>query len=292
MKRRLHASTTFGLSSWVVVALTALAAVLRLVDLNTRSFWLDDGFTLLRVFDSWQNLLNNTVYLQGIKTTDLHPPFYFALLKAWAMLEGYHLFALRLFSPACAVLLVPLTYAVARRYISTRASVIAAAFAALGAPYQWYGWEMRMYTFVAMMAALTLYVLLRAYTAQRHKGWWWLAWLVVTVLACYSHYTLVFTSLVQAAALLERLLQHRWRIGPGVLIVGAVVAAVAGAGVAAQGKFAGVALGPYLIEMFGGAIFGLNAADPLGFGCCCWLRGAAPSARPNCWQPAPTRAHG
>ena len=264
----------------VVVVLTGLAAVLRITDLNARSMWLDEGFTLLRVFDTWPHLLNNDLFLQGAKTIDPHPPFYFALLKLWGSLFGDNLFALRLFSPACAILMVPITYVVARRFISLRASVLAAAFATLSASYQWYGWEVRMYTFVPLMAGLMFYLLMRVYTARRRTAWWWLAWFLATAAACLSHYTLVSIALLQAVILLARALSYRWRNGLRVLLVG--LAAMTGVGVAlvlsggiggllqlarssssmVQGSFTVVEIKPYLIQMFGGAVFGLNAADP------------------------------
>ena len=271
-----HNTLAFG----VVVVLTGLAAVLRVTDLNARSMWLDEGFTMLRVFDTWPHLLNNDLFLQGVKTIDPHPPFYFALLKLWGSLYGDNLFALQLFSPACAILMVPITYVVARRFISLQASVLAAAFATLSASYQWYGWEVRMYTFVPLMAGLMFYLLMRVYTARRRTAWWWLAWFLATAVACLSHYTLVSIALLQAVILMVRALNYRWRIGLRVLLVG--LAVVAGVGVVLvlsggiggllrlarssssmlQGNFTGVEIKPYLIQMFGGAVFGLNAADP------------------------------
>ena len=203
MKRKQSGPSATGrIDFWLIVLLTLSAAGLRLIDINSRSLWMDEGFTLSRVFDSWTHLFQNYVNLQGIDTIDLHPFVYFAVLKVWGQTLGYNLFALRLVSPAAAVVLVPLTYVWARRVLSRRASVVAALFAVLSPSYQWYGWEVRMYVWVPMMAALSSYLFTRACQTRQRAVRWWVAWFIASVFACLSHFALISIVVAQMFVLL------------------------------------------------------------------------------------------
>ena len=129
---------------WVVIILTLLAFLLRLLDLDARSLWLDESFTLFRLYGNWEYIFNNTVIRQGIiYTVDVNPPFYFALLKAWGELVGQSTFVLRFFSAIFTVLVVPASYVLGYRLLArSEIGLVSAGLALLNPSYQCFASEL------------------------------------------------------------------------------------------------------------------------------------------------------
>jgi 4-amino-4-deoxy-L-arabinose transferase-like glycosyltransferase len=276
---------------WLVALLTLAAFALRLTDLTARSLWLDESFSVLRAQGTWAEMVANVVWRQGIFTTDLNPPLYFALLKAWVALAGLTDFTLKLFSAFWAVLIVPLTYVLARRFFGSWAGVLAALFALLCPAYQWYAAEVRMYSMMACLGAASVYALFKACSPPQRGGTrgvgrlrWLAIWLIGTTLALFTHFSFIALILTQAVFLLIWALPRVRRlfasprawlgviIGLAVVVVGAFVlggptlmrmtdlASQALTGPSGRG----VAVAGFLQEILGAALFGLNAADPTG----------------------------
>ncbi|MCL5998732.1 MAG: glycosyltransferase family 39 protein [Chloroflexi bacterium] len=261
---------------WLIVGLTFLAAILRLADLTGRSFWLDESYTLDRIAGSWLDVLNNVVYVQGGYTVDAHPPVYFLLLKAWTYIAGDSEFALRLVSALGGVVIVPLMYALGRRLFSQRAGFIAACFALLNPAFQGYSHELRMYSLVICLAALSAYLLYRGVQSRR-PGLFLLAWFDVVVIALLAHYS--FIALLTMQMVFMAISAYRWlprlRIRHFVALfcclAAIIVLCVLALRITQLSSFVA-------IEMISGAaplpdvfryvidasLFGLNATDPTG----------------------------
>lgn len=275
---------------WLVTLLTLIAFALRLIDLDARSLWLDESFTLLRANGTWAEMIANTVWRQGLFTTDLNPPLYFALLKAWSELAGLSTFALRLFSAFWAVLIVPLTYALGRRLFgSRRTAIVAAALAVLGPTYQWYAAELRMYSLMACLGAASVYFFYRMLHAAAGRGAFAAVWLATSALALFTHFSFISLGLAQIAFLLvaglwplrDRRMPRASRnvlIGAGLALVVSLAAfALLGAPTVARASQLandaltnpnglGVAPLDFMQETISALAFGLNAGDPTGTG--------------------------
>jgi len=185
---------------WIVVCLTLSAFLLRLVDLDGRSLWLDESFTLLRTQSAWSDIFNNIVIRQNdIRTTDINPPLYFALLKAWGGAAGESTFALRIFSALFAVLIVPLSYALGRRLTANaHVGLISAGLALFNPSYQWYASEIRAYALLPFLGAASTYILLKL--SRRSSNLVLVAlWIAISILSILTHYS--FVGLVAAQAL-------------------------------------------------------------------------------------------
>lgn len=155
---------------WMAV-LTCLALALRAADMMGRSLWLDDGATLLRLNSSWLDNLLNIVYLHDLPTIDTHPPLYFLLLKAWVIFAGQSEFALKWVSVLAGVLVVPLSYALARRLFSAPVALLTAVTVLLSPAIQWYSHGIRMYTMVVVLSTLTTYALSRLIKPRLTDRW-------------------------------------------------------------------------------------------------------------------------
>ena len=182
---------------WLVAGLTFLALALRAVDVMGRSLWLDDGVTLLRLASSWPDNLLNIIYLYDVPTIDTHPPLYFLLLKAWGVFAGQNEFTLKWFSVVAGVLVVPLSYVLARRMFTPTVGVLAAVTLLLSPAIQWYSHDVRMYTLVVALSALSTYWLCRAVKPKpndrrpRRRLHAWLLWVGTMFLSVSTHYSFV-----------------------------------------------------------------------------------------------------
>ncbi len=258
---------------WLTPLLVLAAFVLQTADLTARVPWLDEGYTLMRIFGSWSDLLTNTVRVNGVRTTDVNPQLYFALAKLWVSAAGSTEFALRLFSAYLGVLGVPLVYRAARATAGARAALLAAALALLSPLLAWYSRELRMYSLVVCLAAASLWCLQRALRAGG-RAWWF--WALVAALSILTHYS--FAGLVAAQALFAMIaLQRRGRISARRVVNGLVMGAVALGLVAviidapaligrlftgAEYSYDFKPLNDVVGTMASGTLFGVNLADP------------------------------
>jgi len=174
------------LSSKLLLLLVILLAFARLTwQLDAKSLWLDESFSLQRAESPWPELLAGCLPLTDgvmwIKTTDQHPFAYFVFLGLVLRAAGESEFALRFPSAIAATLLVPVAWVFARRLLRGRLRSLPAAtpawaalLAAINPFYLWFGQEVRMYAQVGLLALLSTYLLLRwadATPAGRRRLW-------------------------------------------------------------------------------------------------------------------------
>ena len=269
---------------WFVVTLTLGACALRFVDLSARTYWSDESFTLYRIFGSWADLLSNAINLQGLATFDIHPPLYFAALKLWGGAAGTSEFALRAFSAYCGVIVVPISYVLGRRLFGGRTGIFVALLAALCPAYEWYSWEVRMYSMMPMLAALTTYLLVRALVGRRLRPRALLGWAIVSLLSVLTHYSsislLLAHGLFLAPVVFIRAKRFRAQGVAALLLVGAASVALAyfffspAAGARqitnllfrnfSQSQLEPVSMISIIHDVLGASTFGMNTADPTG----------------------------
>ena len=144
-----------GVRQWgLVMVVLVIAAGLRFYRLDAQSFWNDEGNSA-RIAER-----SLTLITEGA-AGDIHPPLYYYLLHVWRGVFGASEFALRSLSAVLGVLLVWLTYLIARRVFDHGVGVAAALIAAIN-PFQiYYSQEARMYLLLAVIGAAATWVLLR-----------------------------------------------------------------------------------------------------------------------------------
>ncbi len=156
-----------------------LAFLVRIIALDTQGLWRDEVDQWRFALQPWGEMLRN------FTRAGWNGPLYSPLLRAWIALTGDSAFAMRYFSLLWGVASVALLYVLVKRLIDEEPALWSALLMAL-APYMvWYAQEIKMYTWVPMLALLALYALDRACV---RPGWrWWATTLVATSLAFYSH---------------------------------------------------------------------------------------------------------
>lgn len=188
---------------WAALPIAALllALGLRLYRIDAQSLWNDEGTS---VAVASRDLATITRDAAG----DIHPPLYYWLLAGWQRLAGTSELAVRSLSALLGVALVALIFSLGRLLGPPGASWTAPAAAALAAINPFlvvYAQEARMYTLLALWAALAFYAALRWLAprpGERSRAWG-LVYLLAAAAGLYTHYAF---PLVLAAANLAVLL--------------------------------------------------------------------------------------
>jgi len=139
----------------------AVAFGLRIWLLGDQNVWWDEGLAIWAVRQGWARMTLWTA-------TDVHPPLYFWLLKAWVSLAGESEFAARLISLICGVLTVAALYPLAKALLGRRIALLATLLLAIARFHVWWSQEMRMYIVATLWGVLSLHMLIRWCAAE---GW-------------------------------------------------------------------------------------------------------------------------
>ena len=175
------------------LAATLLAFALRVAWLDRQSLWSDELLTLNRAAQSPAALL------EGLPIEQM--PLYFLLLRPWTALVGDGDFALRFPSVVWGTLTVALLYVLGRRLFGRSVAALGTLLFAVN-PFQvWYGQDARMYTQLAAFSVAAYLALDHALTRPRdgsRRARWnpWLAYVLASALALYTHYYAALTLVI------------------------------------------------------------------------------------------------
>ncbi|HEX4838328.1 MAG TPA: glycosyltransferase family 39 protein [Solirubrobacteraceae bacterium] len=172
-------------SWWPLVAVTVLAAVLRLVTLGSQSLWYDEAFTPVHVLRAGLGAtLHNVVH------TENTPPLWYVLEWVISRVLGSGAVALRLLSALAGIATVPVAWALGCELAGRRAAIVAAALVASSPLLVWYSQEARAYGLFVLTASLAMLCFVRALhePTVRRLG----AFALSASLALLTHYFAVF----------------------------------------------------------------------------------------------------
>ncbi len=198
----------------------AIAFFPRVFRLDGHDIWGDEAYS---IYVSSQSLA--TVVSGGI---DTHPPLYHLLLHYWLLVFGRSEFAIRFLSAAIGLLIVVLTYALARRIAGERLALLAALISAI-APFQvYYSQEARMYVLVTLLCLASVYALTSVLGQPSRTNW--AIHVLTSIGAVYSHYYAFFVLGAEAVFLVIWFLssrRHKWvRARLAAPILGLIVVAL------------------------------------------------------------------
>jgi hypothetical protein len=190
-----------------------LAALLRFYNLSGQSLWADEGNSVALARRGFIEIAQRTAF-------DIHPPFYYWLLKIWTFVFGDSEIGLRSLSVVLGLGVVYLTGILGTRLFNLRVGLIAAFIAALSPLQIYYSQEARMYMLLTFLSSLTFLVAFLIWhsrdrgpeTTDRWYSWLktpigWIYMLTVTA-GLYTHYAYLLILLaVNLVALI-----HFWQI--------------------------------------------------------------------------------
>jgi mannosyltransferase len=188
---------------WLLIAIAA-GFVLRVNRLGVQSLWNDEGTSVALARLSLPAIAGGAAH-------DIHPPLYYFLLHFWMMPAGTGEFAIRFLSVFSGVLLIPVTFRLARMFFDQEVAVIAAFLSALSAFQLYYSQETRMYILVTLLSALSVWAMSSLFLGgTRSSIYPWLAYAFSTAAALYTHYFAFTLVLFEDLAILVWLLLD-WR---------------------------------------------------------------------------------
>lgn len=199
-----------------LVAIPLAALGLRLYLLGKQSLWYDEGVTWYVSSMSLPELLRWTA-------ADIQPPLYYLVTRFFIRLLGESEYALRFPAALFGVLLVPVTWRLARRLFGRETAFITAVIAAAGPVMVYYSQEARMYTLLALESALATWLLLRVLHGPdappaeparaplaRSPYLPAAGYTLVAAAALYTHYFAAWLLLAHGLYFLHQLIRQRW----------------------------------------------------------------------------------
>lgn len=163
----------------IVAAGLALFAAVSLATITKFSIWFDEAFGAYLIrFDFW--------HVTTYTAADVHPPFYYWLLKLWSMVFGTSEIGLRSMSVFFGAVAIFFGYLLMKRLFGRRAALFSLLFMALSPMFIRYGQEMRMYTLVTAIVMAATYILTLATETGKRK--YWIVYGILVSLGMWTHY--------------------------------------------------------------------------------------------------------
>lgn len=181
----------FRQASWVLVIPALLLTFwLGARDLNATPLWSDELSSVRDAGGPVYGALSPLgVWRRVADGNPWHAPGYFLSLNVWTRLSGWETGAARALSLLYGILAVAATYRLGRDTVSPAAGVIAAFVLASSMAFVHYESKLRMYTLIALVTVVIVWLYLRIITMPRPPSRrWWLALALLTTIALYTHY--------------------------------------------------------------------------------------------------------
>ena len=190
---------------WIILG---VGLILRLWALDQKSPWLDEAA-------SWKYATSPLPDLMWSTSTDVHPPLYFLLLKAWIFAWGDSLTSLRALSVVGGMAALYFLYRMAGHFVPRAVALAVLAWCAVSPLTVYYSQEARMYGLAMACALGACYGYVRWVDSDYRSRGALIGYGVAAVLALYLHY---FTALLVGAiglhAIIARIRRRRrppWR---------------------------------------------------------------------------------
>jgi mannosyltransferase len=175
-----------------------LFVLLALWNIAGPSIWFDEAFGAYMIHFNFIDIARYTA-------TDVHPPFFYWMLKLWTHFFGHNELGLRSMSVFFGAVAAVFGYLFTRRQFGRRAAIVGLFILALSPLFIRYSQEARMYTLAAAIVLSATYVLSRAIDSKNRKLW--VLYGILVSLGMWTHY---FTALAWIAHWVWRyLVLHR-----------------------------------------------------------------------------------
>lgn len=139
----------------MILAVIIFGFLLRVISLN-QSFWLDEATSGLVVRN-----FNLVQIITKFSPGDFHPPFYYLVLKVWSNVFGSNEIVLRFPSIIFGLLTIYFVFLIGKELFNKRVGLIAGMLLATSGLHIYYSQEARMYSLVALLISLLVYLFLK-----------------------------------------------------------------------------------------------------------------------------------
>ena len=166
-------------SGFLLAGLTLAALGLRLFNLDFRSIWLDEAYSLVLAQSDFAGVVQGAAM-------DIHPPLFHLLLGGWIRLFGTSEFAARSLGALLGALLVPVAFLLADAAVHRRGAWWTAGLVAVSPYFLEISRTARMAPLLALTAALGCWAFLRLLATGRVR--YGFAYTAAMLAAIYTHY--------------------------------------------------------------------------------------------------------
>ncbi len=185
--------STKKIASLLFITLVIVMA-LEFYNLTAMALWHDEAFSALLIKYNFKEMM----YRIGL---DVHPPFYYIILRGWNFLFGNSLFFLRALSVFFGALAILAVYLFVKEAFNNRKFALFSSILFAFSSFQiQYAMEARMYPLGVFLVIASSYFLLRALKSKNWK--YWLCYVFFAVCGIYTHYYIFFSLLAQGIFLL------------------------------------------------------------------------------------------
>lgn len=192
-----------------MVIILLLASAVRIVDLDTRSLWADEGWTLvLSEGPSVSDITQHMAY-------DQHPPLYFVLIHQWQDATGSSELSLRMLSVLTGLVAVAGIYQLGRTMFSPMAGLLAALIFGLWDHHIDLSQDVRHYSQLATLIVLSCWFYFRFISMPYPKRGTRIGYIVISSALLYSHYLggfVLICQLIHMLIFVRPLSRLRWVI--------------------------------------------------------------------------------
>ena len=177
-----------------ITLIFAITIFLVLVLVNiSYPIWFDEGYSAYLIKGNFGEIWHLT-------SLDVHPPFYYFLLKIWSLVFGDGLVALRLMSVFFGVISLILIFFLVKHWFGKKSAALATFLSAISPFLIRYGMEMRMYMVILTIVLTATYLLTLA--ILKNKKIYWIFYALLVTLGMYTHYFTILIWLTQLLYLL------------------------------------------------------------------------------------------
>lgn len=162
-------------------------ALISFLNMTNSSIWFDEAFSAYIVQFNFAEIVTYTA-------ADVHPPFYYWVLKVWTMLFGTSEIAFRSMSVLFGAGAIVAAYLLARRFFGRLIGGVSLLFLVVSPMLIRYSDEARMYTLAAFIILIASHVLVKA--TELNKRRYWILYGILVSLGMWTHY---FTALAWLA---------------------------------------------------------------------------------------------
>lgn len=179
----------------LVGGIIAIGAALRMLYLGAPSFWLDEALSISFAKLPWPRF----AHLMVSRELNMLP--YYLLLRGWIRL-GTEEWVVRSLSALCSIATLPLFYRLGTRLFGARVGQIGVALLAVHPYHIRFAQEARGYSLMMLLVTGSTLLLVRATeSTSRHPRGVWVAYVVTSALAVYTHFYAGLAILAQWATL-------------------------------------------------------------------------------------------
>jgi len=146
--------------SILILLIIVTGSVLRLNNITSENFWLDEIRT---IYLSNTHLLNTVELMQY----EWQTPLYFLIINVWISFFSISEFSLRIPSVIFGVLSIIFTYKIVALLYNEKVGVLSAIFISISPIHIYFSQEARTYTFTVFLTLLSFYYFLKIFKSNK-----------------------------------------------------------------------------------------------------------------------------